>query len=573
MKRKLIEALLIVLAIMLGANLAWSAEGLHILKGRSYLLQDEFTDAKAAGALDNTSTFPGGWVRDVATDTNSKLTTASGLLTFATGGAAAGDPGLWYTVKTRTSGMGIIAEVTPAGTTDASIAAGWDSNQAGALSNYLSFAASGALQAVVNGGTAVAVGAYTAASHKVALFQRATGYYAFVRFPTGFWKLVWIGAAGTDNLYPGISALGTAAVATVDYLRIPTQKYIPVPICYDTFDNATVAQDLTTHGSNIVGPDAQSTPARTWTGGTHWTINGVAKNSPVGGDETIADWNMDSGTPWSASGTPTTREKSTAIADHTSGSGQSMHIVADATSEGGASSAISVTAGNWYQLSCWVYPVSGAAVKCLRAYTDLDVASKASTGTAAWEQLVASGRAAASNATWVAKANSSGGSSEYYFDDFSFKPLALSDLLITHPSSTPDVLQSVVVGGTPSGTQAGLALNWDAGRTYGIICYIDGSTAKCDQNVNGTWSLITGVTGAITYGTAKVLTVWKSGAKIRLYYDSALVGAEGTLTDATLMAGTNHGLFSTYSTNTFDGYTIFPVGTSNEHSTLDIINQ
>jgi hypothetical protein len=200
----------------------------------SFAFRDEFSTARDAGAVHNSAAEPGVGNR-VAADTNSKLTIANGVLTFGTGGAAAGDPGLWEPQITRAAGLGVIGEITNPNT-NASLGIGWDGNTAGALSNSLQFAASGVINAVVNGGTAIPVGIYTAASNNVAVFLRATGAHYFVNLAGTGWKLVWIGAAGTANEYPAINALGTTSVATSSYLRVPSTKYLAVPIVSDGFN-------------------------------------------------------------------------------------------------------------------------------------------------------------------------------------------------------------------------------------------------------------------------------------------------------------------------------------------------
>ena len=240
----------------------------------AWILRDEFTTNRAAGAIDDTAAEPTG-TRDVATDTNSKLTIGSGLLTFATGGASTGDPGLWYTQLTRVAGLTLIGEITPDGTTNASIGIGWDANQAGAQTNSLNLAADGKLQAVVNGGTAITVGTYTAASHKLGISLRATGAYYWAKLGADTsWELYWIGAADSGNNYPSYSALGTSAIATSSFLRIPNTLWLPTPLASDGF-SVSGTTDGKGHAEGVATGIGEGGGGLAWqSGGTTWSVSG-----------------------------------------------------------------------------------------------------------------------------------------------------------------------------------------------------------------------------------------------------------------------------------------------------------
>jgi len=98
-----------------------------------------------------------------------------------------------------------------------------------------------------------------------------------------------------------------------------------------------------------------------------------------------------------------------------------------------------------------------------------------------------------------------------------------------------------------------------------LIAYLDGNgKAKVDQNLGGTYTNIV-TAGTAVWNTAYVLRVIKDGTAVRLYYNNVLIG-NGTC-DASI-TGTLAGVFSTYSGNTFDNFTVFPRGTGNEYSNI-----
>ena len=143
-------------------------------------------------------------------------------------------------------------------------------------------------------------------------------------------------------------------------------------------------------------------------------------------------------------------------------------------------------------------------------------------------------------------------------DDFSTKPLTLSSLFSSVSTSDADVIADANVTLT-AGTQAGLVLNLDDTTTPAnfIIVYHDGTSVKVDEAVAGVYT--NKQTTAVTYSAGATLRAIREGTKLRVYYNNALVGAELTMTANT---NTKHGLFSTYSGNSFDNFTLFARGSS-----------
>lgn len=228
-----------------------------------FTLRDDFSGALAAGAVNLSNPTPGpGGVRTV-TDGNSKLSIGSGVASFATGGVAAGNPAAWYAAMTRIAGRLIVGRVNAASFTGNSAALGFDTSASGLVDNSAFYWNSGGIGIFDSSAISPVVGtALTAATnYLLCVVLRASGAYYFIKGGSySNWTLVWIGStSATASLLPGISG-HMNNVFTADFLRVPTDLWLPTPLVYDTFpvDGALTATLAT-------GPDGQPTPARVWT--------------------------------------------------------------------------------------------------------------------------------------------------------------------------------------------------------------------------------------------------------------------------------------------------------------------
>mgnify|MGYP001217212840 CR=1 FL=1 len=533
----------------------------------AWILRDEFTTNRAAGAIDDTAAEPTG-TRDVATDTNSKLTIGSGLLTFATGGAAAGDPGLWYTQLTRVAGLTLIGEITPDGTTNASIGIGWDANQAGAQTNSLNLAADGYLQAVVNGGTAITVGSYTAASHKLGISLRATGAYYWAKLGADTsWELYWIGAADSGNNYPSYSALGTSAIATSSFIRIPNTLWLPSPLASDGF-SVSGTTDGKGHAEGVAGGIGEGGGGLAWqSGGSTWSVSeGKMKNTPTVGAtlwDTGAD-TFESGTyGWVKYRNNTVENDNGKLkityVDYSNGAYNSLVEAGDLTEP--------LTIGQWYMFTADMMTTPTGQGDAFYIRDGASIVNLAGVASNTMTPYNISFRALSANGDFAYIGEMSAGD-VFYIDNISLKPLTLSELVNTVQTSTQDVIATI---NTPTlnvtGVWEGVALNVDSATNPQnmVIGITNTYRANLTKMVNGVWTEV--ISGKIKWVSNAELRVIKDGTTYRVYYNNALVGT-ATISDASIINNTRHGLFSTAS-NTLDNFTLYARGTGGEYTVLD----
>lgn len=275
--------------------------------------------------------------------------------------------------------------------------------------------------------------------------------------------------------------------------------------------------------------------------------SGLAAPVPVAGSSIMADGNMEAAgvTSWSAAGSPSVREKSTA--QKVSGAQSLLLLAGNAGS--GAQQILSPTSGAWYQLTGSIYLNSGVA-KIDATFAAFAISST-SNSVGAWVALVCTVRA--TNLRFFSTAV--GGAAEWYLDDASAVPLALASLLSTRAYASADCDLSAAVTRT-AGTQAGLCARLDSASTPAnfIIAYLDGAgNVKMDKCVAGTYTNI--ITGAVDYAAGRVLRLVCSGNNVSAYYNGVQVGSTVTVSDAGIVSNVRHGLFSTYAANTFAGYT------------------
>jgi len=241
----------------------------------AYNLYDQFTTDRAAGSVNGTSAEPTGGTRTVL-DSNNVLSISGGLLTFATGGAAAGNPGIAYSSLTRSAGLSLIGSITPTGSS--SICFGFDNYISGNVgANCLQFQGGDFLAFESFASQPKAQEGWTASTtYSTAVVLRSTGAYYFIKGGAySDWTMIWISSINnSDPVYPVSIIRVNPSSYTADNLRVPYYLWLPTPLAYDTF--ATDSSNAT----ETVGPDSQTTASLNWTNsiGT-WQSNGGSSNA------------------------------------------------------------------------------------------------------------------------------------------------------------------------------------------------------------------------------------------------------------------------------------------------------
>jgi len=522
---------------------------------QSYLLQDEFTDTRAAGSVNGTSATPTGGVRTVA-DTSSQLSIGGGRVQI--GDAPASYTNISYPQITRQSGRALIGNLKNNFSYSAPMF-GFDDTVGGQIADGVRFASGGGFS-IYDGALTAGVGTYVAGTdYTLAVIQRAAGNYYFIKGGAySNWSLLYMTNNSTGNRYPSLSAQTPITSVSSDYIRVPSLSWLPTPLAYDTFTRA----DGVIGNSETTGPDSQTTPSLVWTGGT---ISGNKITiTPEIGSELVTNGNMEIGDPPSSWSSTSTFD---GVADErTGGSGaQSVDITGVS---GGVFQDLLSTNGTWVSISNWQKNITGGFPKVFvyggPGYTN-PIYDKYGSSDGSWHNYIGSGRVTSTAPRVYLYLTTTG--HEYRYDDISVKPLTLSSLFSTVSTSDSDVMADANVTLT-SGTQAGLVLNLDSTSNPQnfVIAYHDGTNVKLEKSVAGVYTTVQ--TTAVTYSAGAQLRVIKDGTKYRVYYNNTLVGAELTISDAGIISNTKHGLFSTYSGNTFDNFSLFARGTGGEYTDI-----
>lgn len=224
-----------------------------------YLVNDTFTTDRSAGAVNGTKAEPGPGLRTV-TDTNSKLSLSGGAAGLATGGVGAGDPGLYYGGLVRAVGRIVTAQLTP---TTNNVQIGWETNTSGSIGHGWRFAGGNTLQGVVNGSN-LTLGTWAANAQNIAIVQRASGCFFFLKPNGGGWLLMWVSSSGNQTpLLPALIAESTTAVATCEFIRVPATLWLPAPLASDGF-SASGTTDGLGHAEGVAGGLGSGGNGKAW---------------------------------------------------------------------------------------------------------------------------------------------------------------------------------------------------------------------------------------------------------------------------------------------------------------------
>jgi hypothetical protein len=252
-----------------------------------YLLNDTFTTDRTAGAVNGTAAEPGPGVRE-ATDTNSKLSLASGSVSFATGGGAASDPRLSYQPVARATGLLIKGTIL-----HTSQGANWGLTQTLATPPSEAIRINGtSLSLRVNAVGLVVGTAATTTRYELAIVLRSSGAHYFIKGGAfSNWTLLWVSAlVAVTPLIPVVEAIASNSVFTNEYIYIPPDRWLPVPLASDGFGLAAFGPtDGAGHAEGIAGGLGTGGAGLTYTTvGTWGVASGVANASALSSGSAIA---------------------------------------------------------------------------------------------------------------------------------------------------------------------------------------------------------------------------------------------------------------------------------------------
>jgi hypothetical protein len=259
---------------------------------------------------------------------------------------------------------------------------------------------------------------------------------------------------------------------------------------------------------------------------------------------------------WGKGGTGTPSEENSII----HGGLAAQKWVGGASGSGVYPNSVTVTKDVWYLYSGWIQVDAGTGqLRRNNGYlANILLSKEAPTG--GFVNLIAIDRANTTGVETIVGRQSGAPSATLYYDDASLKPLTTASMFATLLTRKTDVTVAVAVtlataptgGGifTPGGVVVSLdnpanPLNYVLGYYYGTKCYLD----KC---VAGVYTNL--IAATTTYAAGATVQVVKSGTTYQLFYNGAQVGANQTISDATVVNNTRHGMFSGYSGNTLDSF-------------------
>lgn len=255
-----------------------------------YLINDTFTTDRAAGAVNGTNAEPGPGRRTVF-DTNGSLSLAGGNLTLVAGGVGVADPDLRYSAIDRAAGRVLVAAAIH---TASGIEIGWDASGSGNVSDGIRVVTT--TLAIRAGLAATTVGAVVAGTaYQYAIVQRgATGHLYFIKGGAfSNWTLIWVSGVGSSQV-PNVVNLTATTAGTLDYIRVPAQRWLPAPLLSDGFStfavSAPTATDGLGHAEGVAG-DLGSGGNGLWPYtqvGTWQASGGVASASVLSGGVALA---------------------------------------------------------------------------------------------------------------------------------------------------------------------------------------------------------------------------------------------------------------------------------------------
>lgn len=513
----------------------------YIAAKKGFLFRDDFTDTRAAGAVNGTPATPGPGTRSVI-DAANRISIGSGRLTITQGASTWGDPELKYlnVPISRTFGrLALIRWITHSSLTGAA-GVGFDNDGTGQPTNgAIQFNATNVSLQV--GGTPPASLFSLAANtqYDFAIVLRSVGAYGFVKGGVfDRWMLFWVGGTNASaTVY--LLASSFSNTLNLDFVRVPQALYYVPILVYDTFTRANGPMG----NSETTGPDGQSCPARAYSGAATWAVaseRAVCTPATLGSD-VVVNGGFDSDTAW------------------TKGSGWSIGGGVATKSAGVASNLTQttppLTAGKWYTVTYTVTRSAGTINTLIGSFAGPGRAASGTYTDTIWANSTAFGFAAdASFAGTV--------------DNVSARELTLTELINPVQTETANILASLSLTMT-AGISCGYVLRLDSvsnPQNFIFVTY-DGSRVRLGKCVAGTYTNL--IDTAATYSAGADLIVVTNGASVTVYYNNAVIGSTQTISDASILNNTQHALLSTGAGAQLDNFAIYARGNEGQYAQLD----
>jgi len=348
----------------------------------------------------------------------------------------------------------------------------------------------------------------------------------------------------TENLHLGyFPGLSYYTNMTLDDVKIYSYELSAEEVKLDYNHGSALQLGSSTDPGSTIYSDtfgSDSSLSSSWTGSTWSVSGGKAVNTPTLGSELITNGAFDSDTTWF-------KGTNWSISDG------ALHATS-APNTSTTSQSFSGSAQNWYYTQFNISNYSSGSVRSYAGSNGGISPTYNTNGAKLYTSRFLTGGAS----SFYLEAN--GSTNIYDIDDVSLKSLTLSSLFSTVSTSKKDVVASADVTLT-AGTQAGIVTNLDSAGTPAnfLVAYHNGTNVYLDKNVGGTYTNL--ISAAATYSSGAKLEVrtYHSDAntlKVSVYYNGTIVGTEQTVTDAGIISNTIHGMFSTYSGNTLDNFTL-----------------
>lgn len=469
-----------------------------------------------------------------------------------------GDPGLWYPAITRELGKTVIFGPVTVADVSGGMTAGLGYQKSGILqADAFAWMTANDNFTAYDFGAGYSPNLYSLADNTpyyLAIRLLAAGAEYYIRTATGNWKKLWRGGTNaTATLYPGISNYNTQFTLGKPGVIIPAEPWFPPVLLADTFTRADGAVG-SSEGTDFDGKPA---PVRVWSGSGAAVSGNALVITPELGEELVTNgdfsaWTGDDPDGWAvipgeAAGYYVTED-----------SGKARLVSGGTYIDIRQSGLLSV--GSFYQLSIEIVANTGLGIYL----------GGADSGALYFtSSLGVHNPTIRANNTYFRVARTVGGAVDTTFDNVSVKQISFPTTLATADLGTSDVMLDTNITRT-AGTQAGIALNVDdeSNPQNMVLVYLDGvGNCVVDKLVNGTWSTVAST--AITYAADAQLRVVKDGTGYSVFYNGSLVGSTNTISDATVVDNTIHGLFSTYEGNSFSAVSAMARGSNGEYNALN----